>query len=76
VVAAVLNHAFAALSLHRVWLHTLVGNKAAERLYLGAGFVEEGVERESILRAGRFDSQRRWSILATEWMQRNDGPSR
>jgi len=76
VVVAVLDHAFGSLALHRVWLHTLFGNKAAERLYLGAGFVEEGIEREAILRAGRFDSQRRWSILADEWMQRRDGDSR
>ena len=38
--------------------------------------IEEGIERESILRAGRFDSQRRWSILADEWRQRGRGDSR
>jgi RimJ/RimL family protein N-acetyltransferase len=64
----VLKHAFTVLSLHRVWLHTLAGNESAERLYRAAGFVEEGVERESILRLDRFDSQRRWSILAPEWI--------
>lgn len=76
VLAAILDHAFAALALHRIWLHTLAGNKAAERLYCGAGFVEEGLERESILRAGRFENQRRWSILADEWKRRRDGGSR
>jgi RimJ/RimL family protein N-acetyltransferase len=76
VLVAVLDHSFGTLALHRVWLHTLFGNKAAERLYLGAGFVEEGIERESILRAGRFESQHRWSILADEWRQRRHGDSR
>ena len=72
---AVLHHAFTALSLHRVWLHTLHGSESAERLYRAAGFVEEGLERESILRRDRFDSQRRWSILAPEW-NAADGESR
>lgn len=74
--AAVLGHAFTALGQHRVWLHTLIDNLAAERLYAGAGFVDEGLERESILRAGRFDSQRRWSILAGEWSARQRGAGR
>jgi RimJ/RimL family protein N-acetyltransferase len=73
VVQAVLDHAFSTLNLHRVWLHTLDGSKSAERLYKGSGFVEEGLERESILRAGRFDSQRRWSILAIEWQAARRG---
>ena len=64
---AVVAHAFTGLGLHRVWLHTLIGNTTAERLYASAGFADEGLEREAILRAGRFDSQRRWSLLAAEW---------
>jgi len=70
---AVLDHAFQELELHRVWLHTLQGSAQAERLYIGAGFVSEGVERESILRAGNFSSQTRWAILADEWRQRRGG---
>ena len=67
---AVLDHLFFELDLHRVWLHTLLDNTAAEQLYVGAGFVSEGIERESILRSGHFASQHRWSILANEWRQR------
>jgi RimJ/RimL family protein N-acetyltransferase len=63
----VLAHAFTDLDLHRVWLHTFPDNRPAERLYAKAGFVNEGVERESILREGSFLSQRRWSLLAPEW---------
>ena len=66
----VLAHAFTDLDLHRVWLHTFADNVPAERLYANAGFVDEGVERESILREGSFCSQRRWSLLAREWRSR------
>jgi RimJ/RimL family protein N-acetyltransferase len=63
----VLNHTFTNLGMHRVWLHTLPENKAANNLYRKAGFLEEGIERESILRNGKFCSQKRWSLLASEW---------
>lgn len=66
--AAVLTHAFEQLDLHRIWLHTLPDNQAASGLYRKAGFVEEGIERESILRDGEFQDQRRWSILAQDWL--------
>jgi RimJ/RimL family protein N-acetyltransferase len=62
-----LSKAFQDLGLHRVWLHTLPGNLAAQALYRKHGFTSEGVERESILACGRFISQDRWSILADEW---------
>lgn len=67
----VLDHAFRDLNLHRVWLHTLMGNARAERLYERAGFVREGIERDAILREGVFHSQARWSLLATEWSAEN-----
>ena len=67
---AVLDYLFFELDLHRVWLHTMPGNTAAERLYAGAGFVSEGIERESILRSGEFCSQERWAILAMDWRNR------
>jgi len=67
----VLGHAFSALGLHRIWLHTSPDNAPAETLYAHAGFVEEGIERESILREGSFCSQRRWSLLAQEWRARS-----
>ena len=63
----VLCHSFRSLNLHRVWLHTLIGNVRAERLYAKAGFVQEGIERDAILREGIFHSQARWSLLASEW---------
>ena len=65
-----LTKAFDTLDLHRVWLHTLPSNLAAEALYRKHGFVSEGTERESLLAEGRFVSQNRWSILAQEWRSR------
>lgn len=65
--AASLNQAFGQLGVHRVWLHTLPHNQAAEALYAKAGFVREGVEREAVFRDGVFIDQSRWSLLAHEW---------
>jgi RimJ/RimL family protein N-acetyltransferase len=71
ILGVVLHHAFHNLSLHRVWLHTLMGNVRAERMYEKAGFVQEGIERDAILREGIFHSQARWSLLANEWSSEN-----
>lgn len=65
---AALNQAFDELGVHRVWLHTLPHNQAAEALYAKAGFVREGVEREAVFRDGAFIDQSRWSLLAHEWL--------
>jgi RimJ/RimL family protein N-acetyltransferase len=70
---AVLDYAFGPLALHRVWLHTLPDNAAAERLYAAAGFVREGVERDAVLRDGAFRTQHRWSLLHHEWLARGKG---
>lgn len=69
----VLGHAFGSLRLHRVWLHTLPGYTAAERLYRSAGFVEEGKERDALFRDGGYHSQHRWSLLVGEWRPGGEG---
>jgi RimJ/RimL family protein N-acetyltransferase len=69
----VLAEAFGTLDIHRVWLHTLIDNHAAESLYQSAGFVDEGIERDCLLRDGIFTSQRRWSLLEGEWISIHDG---
>lgn len=69
--SALLDHAFGVLGLHRVWLHQLPSAVAAAGLYRKAGFREEGIERESVLRDRHFDSQLRLSILADEWIGRD-----
>lgn len=63
----VLTHAFRSLGLHRIWLHTMPGNIAAEALYTKLGFLREGVEREALPRDGGFVDQYRWSLLEHEW---------
>lgn len=65
--AASLDQAFDQLDVHRVWLHTLPHNQAAEALYIKAGFIREGIEREAVFREGTFLDQSRWSLLAHEW---------
>ncbi|GAB3493437.1 hypothetical protein GCM10027399_13310 [Curvibacter fontanus] len=64
---AVLKAAYEKYGLHRVWLHTFPENVRAEALYQKHGFVLEGVEREALLVDGVYVSQRRWSLLVTEW---------
>lgn len=63
----VLTYAFRSLGLHRIWLHTVPGNVAAEALYTKLGFLREGVEREALPRDERFVDQYRWSLLEHEW---------
>ena len=63
----VLTYAFGSLGLHRIWLHTVPGNVAAEALYAKLGFLREGVEREALPRDGVFVDQYRWSLLQHEW---------
>jgi RimJ/RimL family protein N-acetyltransferase len=70
-----LEIAFVQLGLHRVWLHTLPGNAAAERLYRSAGFTLEGTEREAIRTGDSFTSQNRWSLLAREFGASKDNAS-
>ena len=62
-----LQIAFEDLHLHRVWLHTFEENQVAESLYRKCGFQLEGVEREALFDGSRYVSQRRWSLLSTEW---------
>jgi RimJ/RimL family protein N-acetyltransferase len=72
--AALLAIGFTELGLHRIWLHTLPGNVAAETLYRAAGFVSEGVERDATLTPEGFRSQTRWALLAPDWRARRDMP--
>ncbi|MBK8870716.1 MAG: GNAT N-acetyltransferase [Elusimicrobia bacterium] len=69
---AALDDLFFRRGFHRVWLHTLCRNSRVEKFYRRLGFSSEGVERGSFFRAGRFEDQRRWSILASEW-RKNPG---
>lgn len=65
-----LDYAFNTLNLHRIWLHCHPENLPAIKLYTKLGFTFEGIERESIFKAGTYISQGRWSLLKSEWQER------
>lgn len=60
------DYAFGELGLHRVELKVLESNTRARRAYVKAGFVDEGIERDSAFVEGRFFSDVRMSILESE----------
>jgi RimJ/RimL family protein N-acetyltransferase len=63
----VLRHAFETLRLHRVDLRVLQSNGRAIRCYEKCGFVREGLERDSVLVDGAWDSDVIMSILEDEY---------
>jgi RimJ/RimL family protein N-acetyltransferase len=67
----VLGYAFRELNLHRVGLIVISYNARAIRAYEKAGFVREGVRRESVFREGKRYDEIFMGILRTEWEQRN-----
>ena len=66
-VAAVLDHAFGALGIERVSLHTEPANQRSRALARRLGFVEEGLLRQGLA----FPDGRRdevvYGLLASEW---------
>ena len=62
----VLDYCFLKLQLHRVCLHVHPENEPALRLYKKLGFIEEGLERESIRDGNTYRSHLRLSILEEE----------
>lgn len=67
-----LDYAFGALGLHRVYLHVLVGNEPALRLYRRVGFEPEGVLREHVWKGGGFRDVAVMAILAGERAARRE----
>ena len=64
------EHAFAALGLHRVSLSVFAFNERAVRAYARVGFVDEGRAREAIWRDGRWWDEIHMSVLEPEWRAR------
>jgi RimJ/RimL family protein N-acetyltransferase len=62
-----LDHAFGALSLHRIGLYVFEFNVRAIRAYKRCGFVIEGRSRESIWRDGRWWDELAMSVLESDW---------
>jgi RimJ/RimL family protein N-acetyltransferase len=68
------GHAFEQVGLHRVSLYVYTHNPRARRAYEKAGFVSEGVERESLWQDGRWVDAVRMSVLAPEWAEHRGHP--
>ena len=66
-VRLIVGHAFEQLGLHRVSLYVFAFNPRARRAYEKAGFVAEGVERQTLLYEGEWIDSVRMSVLAHEW---------
>lgn len=61
-----LSHGFNDLNLHRIYLKVLESNTIAQSLYKKCGFTLESTERESIYKAGKYNSNQVYSILKTD----------
>jgi RimJ/RimL family protein N-acetyltransferase len=53
-VSQLLHFAFKDRNLHRVYLHVILSNAAAIRIYEKAGFVREGMMKQAAFIAGRY----------------------
>jgi RimJ/RimL family protein N-acetyltransferase len=63
----ILRYAFHELNLHRVGLDVISNNAQAIRAYERAGFRQEGVQREAVLRDGQWHGRIVMGILREEW---------
>ncbi|NRA62045.1 MAG: GNAT family N-acetyltransferase [Psychrobium sp.] len=61
------HYGFNALGLHRIELTAFDVNPAAIRAYEKAGYVHEGIKRESGYRNGKFLDKVQMSVLVHEW---------
>jgi RimJ/RimL family protein N-acetyltransferase len=67
VLQKMLEHAFVALQMHRVWAVTSRYNERSEKLLKKAGFTHEGILREPIIIDGKFMDLLMYSILENEY---------
>ncbi|MDF5756993.1 GNAT family protein [Spongiactinospora sp. TRM90649] len=70
----IVGYAFEKLGLHRVSLWVYAFNPRARRAYEKAGFVAEGVLRDSLLWEGERVDATMMSILAPEWARHHGRP--
>ncbi len=60
---------FDVMGMHRLWLLVLVTNEKALHVYKSVGFKREGLQREAILRNGKFTDYLMMSILDREYFK-------
>jgi RimJ/RimL family protein N-acetyltransferase len=65
--ALMINHGFATLNLHRVWLHVYAHNARAIAAYEKLGFQREGTLRQDLYREGRYIDVYTMGMLREEW---------
>jgi [ribosomal protein S5]-alanine N-acetyltransferase len=73
-----IDFGFDTLGLHRIEARHFLRNPASGRVMEKLGMTKEGVEREHIIKWGRYESLAVYSILESEWSarrQRTDRPS-
>jgi len=68
--AALLEHAFTDLGLHRIWLRVNVDNAPARRVYSGAGFRVEGTLQQACFKEGKYVDVHLMAILADEYARK------
>ena len=66
-----LKFLFDYVNMNRVWLLVLESNPRAIHLYEKIGFLQEGVQREAVYRHGKYQHQRMYSILKSEYRGNN-----
>jgi RimJ/RimL family protein N-acetyltransferase len=69
VVNLLLQHGFATLNLHRIFLRVFEDNPRAIRSYEKAGFIHEGRHRQAEYHNGQFHDVLFMSVLRPEWEQ-------
>lgn len=67
---AILRYSFDDLGLNRIEARCEVGNDASERVMQKLGMTFEGVLRQQIIAKGRFRDMKLYSLLRTEWRDR------
>lgn len=63
----ILTEWFSDRKFHRVWLMVAAYNNRARNLYKSLGFLEENVQREALLKDGKFHDYYGMSILEDTW---------
>ncbi|PKH07406.1 GNAT family N-acetyltransferase [Moritella sp. Urea-trap-13] len=61
------NYGFNTLGLHRIELTAYTNNPSAIKAYANAGYVHEGVKRQSGFRDGEFVDKVMMAVLAPDW---------
>lgn len=67
----VLRYGFENLNLNRLYAYHMVRNPGSGRVLQKNGFVQEGLLRQRVYKAGVFEDVKIWAILRTDWRQQN-----